>query len=456
MKTTLCTLAIALSATVTNAHLRGNEAQSMRAATTFSSDKMIGNNDFFNTQLLELAAPDTTGKSGALKPDPQILDKIEADKHKQSWLRRKVRVAEQKNALKKFIKQGAPAAKIAEEKKILKAEINDEKLEHELVRFDSLKKKVSVGKAPPSEVLKEEAKIQKLEAKVKKTEKYENVEEMDKKEKIAEAKELGKAAPVAPATFLEMEADDDDDDDDDALIEEAQFADDDDDDDDALIEEAQFADDDDDDDDDFLEIGMDEDKDMEGPDLTGKSGANKPDPKNPTNAPDESDEDKKQWKDAMARVAEQKDAVKKAIKRGAPAAKIAEEKAILKAEIKDEKLEHEKVKADRMEGKATPEQIAKEQAKVSKLEAIVKKTEKNEKVEEMDKKEKIAEAKELGTASDTLAKTATKSFLEMEADDDDDDDDDALIEEAQFADDDDDDDALIEEFDDEDDDDDDK
>jgi len=72
------------------------------------------------------------------------------------------------------------------------------------------------------------------------------------------------------------------------------------------------------------------------------------------------------------------------------------------------------------------------------------------------KKEKIAEAKELGTASDTLAKTATKSFLEMEADDDDDDDDDALIEEAQFADDDDDDDALIEEFDDEDDDDDDK
>merc|ERR1719199_1860940 len=118
---------------------------------------------------------------------------------------------------------------------------------------------------------------------------------------------------------------------------------------------------------------MDEDKDMEGPDLTGKSGANKPDPKNPTNAPDESDEDKKQRKDAMARVAEQKDAVKKAIKRGAPAAK-------------------------------------------------------------------IAEAKELGTASDTLAKTATKSFLEMEADDDDDDDDDALIEEAQFADDDDDDD----------------
>jgi hypothetical protein len=73
------------------------------------------------------------------------------------------------------------------------------------------------------------------------------------------------------------------------------------------------------------------------------------------------------------------------------------------------------------------------------------------------KKKKIAEAKELGTASDTLAKTATKSFLEMEADDDDDDDDDdALIEEAQFADDDDDDDALIEEFDDEDDDDDDE
>jgi hypothetical protein len=178
MKTTLCTLAIALSATVTNAHLRGNEAPSMRAATTFSSDKMIGNNDFFNTQLLELAAPDTTGKSGALKPDPQILDKIEADKHKQSWLRRKVRVAEQKNALKKFIKQGAPAAKIAEEKAILKAEIKDEKLEHEKVKADRME-----GKATPEQIAKEQAKVSKLEAIVKKTEKNEKVEEMDKKEK---------------------------------------------------------------------------------------------------------------------------------------------------------------------------------------------------------------------------------------------------------------------------------